>query len=149
MRFSVLLQIPHKNITLFTFQKPAVPPFCKWRDCWFPEEENAHENPFPACVAAATTPPLSAKEPKQTQWDVQTWNSAQRSFFLYEKSGLRESDSLRGRKPEVCTDLTPTLSALNLSKLQVPRGFNPLGRGLGTASPRSCPSTTQKFQTGV
>ena len=46
MRFSVLLQIPHKNITLFTFQKPAVPPFCKWRDCWFPEEENAHEDPF-------------------------------------------------------------------------------------------------------
>ena len=104
---------------------------------------------FPACVAAATTPTLSAKEPKQTQWDVQTWNSAQRSFFLYEKSGLGESDSLRGRKPEVCTDLTPPLSALNLSKLQVPRGFNPLGRGLGTASPRSCPSTTQKFQTGV
>ncbi len=30
------------------------------------------------------------------------------SFFLYEKSVLRESDSLRGRKPEVCTDLTPT-----------------------------------------
>ncbi len=29
------------------------------------------------------------------------------SFFLYEKSVLRESDSLRGRKPEVCTDLTP------------------------------------------
>ena len=31
------------------------------------------------------------------------------SFFLYEKSVLRESDSLRGRKPEVCTDLTPPL----------------------------------------
>ena len=29
------------------------------------------------------------------------------SFFLYEKSVLRESNSLRGRKPEVCTDLTP------------------------------------------
>ncbi len=29
------------------------------------------------------------------------------SFFLYEKSVLRESDSLRGRKKEVCTDLTP------------------------------------------
>ena len=31
------------------------------------------------------------------------------SFFLYEKSVLRESDSLRGRRKEVCTDLTPPL----------------------------------------
>ncbi len=31
------------------------------------------------------------------------------SFFLYEKSVLRESDYLCGRKPEVCTDLTPPL----------------------------------------
>ena len=31
------------------------------------------------------------------------------SFFLYEKSGLRESDCLRGREREVCTDLTPPL----------------------------------------
>ncbi len=30
------------------------------------------------------------------------------SFFLYEKSVLRESDYLRDRKPKVCTDLTPT-----------------------------------------
>ncbi len=29
------------------------------------------------------------------------------SFFLYEKSVLRESDSLRGREREVCTDLPP------------------------------------------
>ena len=29
------------------------------------------------------------------------------SFFLYEKSVLRESDSLRGRRKEVCTDLPP------------------------------------------
>ncbi len=29
------------------------------------------------------------------------------SFFLYEKSVLRESDFLRGRRKEVCTDLTP------------------------------------------
>ena len=28
------------------------------------------------------------------------------SFFLYEKSVLRESDYLRGRRKEVCTDLT-------------------------------------------
>ncbi len=28
------------------------------------------------------------------------------SFFLYEKSVLRESDCLRDRKPEVCTDST-------------------------------------------
>ena len=31
------------------------------------------------------------------------------SFFLYEKSVLRESDYLRGRKPEVSTDSTPPL----------------------------------------
>jgi hypothetical protein len=35
------------------------------------------------------------------------------SFFLYEKSVLRESDCLRGRRPEVCTDLTPNPFALN------------------------------------
>ena len=29
-----------------------------------------------------------------------------KSFFLYEKSVLCESDSLRGRSKEVCTDLT-------------------------------------------
>ena len=34
---------------------------------------------------------------------------AGRSFFLYEKSVLRESDCLRGRKREVCTDLTHPL----------------------------------------
>ena len=51
------------------------------------------------------------------------------SFFLYEKSGLRESDPLRGRNPEVCTDLTPPLfrPSKALQKLRVPRGFNPLG----------------------
>ncbi len=34
------------------------------------------------------------------------------SFFLYEKSVLRESDYLRGRKPEVCTDLPPLFPPL-------------------------------------
>ena len=33
------------------------------------------------------------------------------SFFLYEKSVLRESDFLRGREREVCTDLTHPFSA--------------------------------------
>ena len=41
---------------------------------------------------------------------------AEGSFFLYEKSVLRESDSLRGRNQEVCTDLTPPL----FSALQKP-----------------------------
>ena len=52
------------------------------------------------------------------------------SFFLYEKSVLRESDHPHGRKPEVCTDSTTPFSALKkaLKKLRVPRGFNPLGR---------------------
>ena len=34
---------------------------------------------------------------------------AEGSFFLYEKSVLGESDCLRGRRTEVCTDLTPPL----------------------------------------
>ena len=34
------------------------------------------------------------------------------SFFLYEKSVLRESDSLRGRRSEVCTGLAPLFPAL-------------------------------------
>ncbi len=34
---------------------------------------------------------------------------AGQSFFLYEKSVERESDFLRGRRPKVCTDLTPPL----------------------------------------
>ncbi len=46
------------------------------------------------------------------------------SFFLYEKSVLRESDSLRGRKPEVCTDLTPPLfrPSKALKKDGIPKG---------------------------
>ena len=41
------------------------------------------------------------------------------SFFLYEKSVLRESDSLRGRKPEVSTDLTPTPFSAPKKALQI------------------------------
>ncbi len=37
---------------------------------------------------------------------------AEGSFFLYEKSVLRESDWLRGRRTEVCTDSTTPFSAL-------------------------------------
>ena len=33
------------------------------------------------------------------------------SFFLYEKSVLRESDHLRGKGKEVCTDSTTPFSA--------------------------------------
>ncbi len=40
-------------------------------------------------------------------------------------------------------DPTPFPPLKSPLKLRVPRGFNPLGRSLGTASPRSCPSTTQ------
>ncbi len=55
---------------------------------------------------------FQAEELKQSEVarrGVQTGDSAQGSFFLYEKSVLWGSDSLRGRKPEVCTDLTPNL----------------------------------------
>ena len=47
------------------------------------------------------------------------------SFFLYEKSVLRESNCLHGRKPEVCTNSTTPFSAHKkaLQKLRVPRGF--------------------------
>jgi hypothetical protein len=72
----------------------------------------------------------------------------ERSFFLYEKSVLRESDFLRGRKPEVCTDLTLPFSALKkaLKKLRVPRGFNPLGGSSRAEPSRSCPSSTHRFR---
>ena len=55
-----------------------------------------------------TPVPLSSKEKLRLCERVRRidLDSAPRSFFLYEKSVLRESDSLRGRKPEVCTDST-------------------------------------------
>ena len=57
---------------------------------------------------------------------------AGRSFFLYEKSVLRESDHLRGRKPEVSTDSTHPFSAPKkpLKNNGNPRGNPfPLARG--------------------
>ena len=47
------------------------------------------------------------------------------SFFLYEKSVLRESDSLRGRRTEVFTDLTPPLfrPSKALKKDGIPKGL--------------------------
>ena len=49
------------------------------------------------------------------------------SFFLYEKSVLRESDHLCGRRKEVCTDLTPTpfRPSKALKKDGNPRGIPP------------------------
>ncbi len=41
-----------------------------------------------------------------------TYSHAGGSFFLYEKSVLRESDYLRGRREEVCTDPNNPFSAL-------------------------------------
>ena len=61
----------------------------------------------------------------ETFCGAETTTQAGGSFFLYEKSVLRESDCLRGRKPEVSTDLTHPFSAPKkaLKKLRVPRGF--------------------------
>ncbi len=54
--------------------------------------------------------PLSSKEKLRLCERVRRidLDFAPRSFFLYEKSVLRESDCLRGREGEVCTDLTST-----------------------------------------
>ena len=69
----------------------------------------------------------------------------QGSFFLYEKSGLRESDCLRGRRKEVCADSTPPFPALKKTGIQ---GESlPLGGARGRAS-RSCPSSAQRSKTG-
>ena len=99
--------------------------------------------------AISTTYSLSAEGQGPTLDRVyRLWLPPQGSFFLYEKSVLRESDYLRGRKPEVCTDSTTPFSALKkaLEKLRVPRGFNPLGRARdGVSRPclesRSLPPT--------
>ncbi len=65
---------------------------------------------------------------------------AEGSFFLYEKSVLRESDSLCGREQKVCTDLTPFPA---LKKMGIQGGPGPLGRARDSVS-RSCPSATQR-----
>ncbi len=66
-----------------------------------------------ACGGICTTHPFVCQRSRaHARQGVQTWDSVQGSFFLYEKSVLRESDSLRGRKPEVCTDSTTPFSAL-------------------------------------
>ena len=59
------------------------------------------------------------------------------SFFLYEKSVLRESDSLCGREQKVCTDLTPFPA---LKKMGIQGGPGPLGRARDSVS-RPCPYT--------
>ena len=65
------------------------------------------------------------------------------SFFLYEKSVLRESDCLRGRRPEVCTDSTTPFSALKkaLEIMGIQGESLPLGECSRAELSRSCPST--------
>ena len=63
-----------------------------------------------ACGAgAATQRGSSGLCSAHTQRGAGSSSHAGGSFFLYEKSVLRESDCLRGRRPEICTDLTPPL----------------------------------------
>ncbi len=65
---------------------------------------------IPACGADTTTLKVSGVFCyAHTLCGAGSIPHAGRSFFLYEKSVLRESDSLRGRGKEVCTDLTPPL----------------------------------------
>ena len=65
---------------------------------------------LPACGADTTTLKVSGVFCyAHTLCGAGSIPHAGRSFFLYEKSVLRESDSLRGRGKEVCTDLTPPL----------------------------------------
>ena len=65
---------------------------------------------IPACGADTTTLKVSGVFCyAHTLCGAGSIPHAVRSFFLYEKSVLRESDSLRGRGKEVCTDLTPPL----------------------------------------
>ena len=60
----------------------------------------------PICTYRSEARPQSAQKPRCGAGNPP---HAGGSFFLYEKSVLRESDCLRGRKPKVCTDLTPPL----------------------------------------
>ena len=53
-----------------------------------------------------------SESPRKLCAAQETSSQAGGSFFLYEKSVLRESNYLCGRKRKVCTDLTPPLSAL-------------------------------------
>ncbi len=70
---------------------------------------------FGFCLAAALRRddrPLThffAKKKFSSIGGADTATHAGGSFFLYEKSVLRESDYLRGRSKEVCTDLAPPL----------------------------------------
>ena len=68
------------------------------------------------------------------------------SFFLYEKSVLRESDSLRSRRPEVCTDSTTPFSALKkpLKIMGIQGESLPLGRCSRAEPSRSSPSATHR-----
>ncbi len=90
------------------------------RSCFLQGAMLCHARNPPAIRFAPGPPPfnkggkgfLRLTESVQTLCAAGTTLHAGGSFFLYEKSVLRESDSLRGRKKEVSADLTPTLSAL-------------------------------------
>ena len=82
---------------------------------------------IPVCGAAPATQKVSSVRCAESLGGTGGIPYAGGSFFLYEKSVLRESDSLRGRREEVSTDLTPTLSAPKkaLKKDGNPRGARP------------------------
>jgi hypothetical protein len=67
------------------------------------------------------------------------------SFFLYEKSVLRESDSLRGRRPESLYRLNPQPFP-PLKKMGIQGGPAPLGRSSRAEPSRSFPPSRREPQ---
>jgi hypothetical protein len=65
---------------------------------------HGHKAPHPHIPIGSTIPVCA-----ETLCGAGSSPHAGRSFFLYEKSVLRESVFLRGREREICTDLTPHL----------------------------------------
>ena len=82
---------------------------------------------IPVCGAAPATQKVSSVRCAESLGGTGGIPHAGGSFFLYEKSVLRESDCLRGRRKEVCTDLTPPLFP-SLKKMGIQGGPGPLGR---------------------
>ncbi len=95
-----------------------------------------------ACTYRSEAQPQSAQKPR---CGTESIPHAGGSFFLYEKSVLRESDSLRGREKEVCTNLTHPFSALKKAlKITGIQGESlPLGRCSRAEPSRSSPLCLQ------
>ena len=104
--------IPIGGADRTTKKVPSV--FCYARD-FLQRGDRCHARNPPAIRFAPGPPPFNKGGKKflrltksvQTLCGARSTPYAEGSFFLYEKSVPRESDCLRGRGTEVCTDLTP------------------------------------------